>query len=369
MPPKTPKKCDECSINTPCFGVCDSCMKNKSFIVNNVLAYIATYIKRSSLIQLKLAVLGFFTEHDISSAKQVMYEDIKDLDLLISNVTRHNSATRSAKEAELDDIILVFHKIDGDDSFNMPRLLVEDITKLPPAAPESGACVMTLMDSMAKIQRDMQQLQQSMGTMRTEVTSHGEAIMNMQRVTNSDPTAPSYARAASAEYQPSTAGPSTSQRNPQGITISPDTVADAIRKVAGDHSSVRSSQKPQGGINLAAGPSRSRDQSRGKVGTSTNNGGLKAGPKEFQVQITNVNQEITENEIRDYIKGVDNDIVINSIKDTSSEGWQTKRFLLTFDTTHYDNVMSSSFWPSKIYFKQWFPARPKANEGKSAPTS
>ena len=355
----TKKRCVECSIDTTCRNVCDNCLYKNHFIVNNVLAYIATYIKRSSLIQLKLAVLGFFSEKDISSAKDMLYEEINELDLLVSNVTRHNSSTRSAKEAELDDIISVFQKIDGDESVNMPRLLVEDITQLPPAAPESGACVMSLMESMAKMQRDMHQLQDSLGSIRADVMSHGDAIVKIQSTVVSKPT---YAGTVSTGPQP--AYPSTSQGKPPRSVVSSDIVADAIRKVAGESSSVQI-QQPGTGISLAAGVSRPKNQNRGKAGTSGTQGGLKAGPKEFQVQITNVSQEITEKEIQEYISGIDTKITTKSIKDTSTDGWLTKRFLLTFDCSHFDTVMSTSFWPSKIYFKQWFPARPKPKDSSS----
>ncbi len=41
----------------------------------------------------------------------------------------------------------------------------------------------------------------------------------------------------------------------------------------------------------------------------------------------------------------------------TSDQWQTKRFLLTFDYKHYDPVMGAEFWPKQIYFKMWFPVR------------
>ena len=87
-------------------------------------------------VQLKLAVLGFFNDKDISDAKQLLYDMIDGLDLIHANVLRHNSTSRSSREAELDDIISIFSKVASDKSVTMPKIVVEDITHLPPAAPE-----------------------------------------------------------------------------------------------------------------------------------------------------------------------------------------------------------------------------------------
>ena len=65
---------------------------------------------------------------------------------------------------------------------------------------------------------------------------------------------------------------------------------------------------------------------------------------------------MTTGEIEQYIKAQE-DIDPLEIEDTSSEQFYTKRFLITFKIQDYDKVMADTFWPDRIYFKQWYPAR------------
>ncbi len=88
---------------------------------------------------------------------------------------------------------------------------------------------------------------------------------------------------------------------------------------------------------------------------------LIAGPQTFQVQITKVNSELEADDIKEFFVNKEMGIEVINIEDKTSEGWQTKRFLLTFDYKHYEQVVSTDFWPKKIYFRQWFSARVKKN--------
>ena len=100
-------------------------------------------------------------------------------------------------------------------------------------------------------------------------------------------------------------------------------------------------------------------------GTSDSDSKLKVGPTLFHMQLTNLHPDTDIKAISEYITEKDPSIVPVEVKDTSSEGWETKRFLVSFNFSAYEKVMTSSFWPSKIYFKQWYIARPK----KESPTT
>ena len=77
------------------------------------------------------------------------------------------------------------------------------------------------------------------------------------------------------------------------------------------------------------------------------------------IQLTNVNPEMSEDDIKRYIEstGKDDRVQPEEVKDTSSPDYYTKRFLITFKTKDFDTVLSDSFWPDRIYYKQWYPAR------------
>lgn len=96
-------------------------------------------------------------------------------------------------------------------------------------------------------------------------------------------------------------------------------------------------------------------------GTAEESGILRAGPSNFQLQITNVSPTLSDEDISVYIEGKSANIKPLKIEDTTSEGWSTKRFLITFDYKYCDTIMSEDFWPRRIYFKRWFPRAKMVN--------
>ena len=85
------------------------------------------------------------------------------------------------------------------------------------------------------------------------------------------------------------------------------------------------------------------------------------------VQLTNVHPDTDIAAIRDYIKDKDATLDPIEVKDTSSVGWQTKRFLVTFASVAEEKVLSSEFWPGKIYYKKWFAPRSRqSNDTQSS---
>ena len=79
----------------------------------------------------------------------------------------------------------------------------------------------------------------------------------------------------------------------------------------------------------------------------------------FRLALTNVNPDATEQTISAYIKDKDSTIEHSSVEDNSTEGWPTKRFIVTFQQSDFTKVTSADFWPEAIFFRQWFAAKPK----------
>ena len=135
-------------------------------------------------------------------------------------------------------------------------------------------------------------------------------------------------------------------------------MADMVKRIAidGDGFTLATNKKHKGKTAL---------KQKSTQGTAENTGQFVAGPEYIKVQLTNVHPSMTADMIRSYIEEKDDTVVINDIQDTSSEGWETKRFLITFEKTSSEKVMQPSFWPPKIYYRQWFTARPKPGEKPS----
>lgn len=80
---------------------------------------------------------------------------------------------RSAKEANVDDLLSVLQTLDQLEEG--PRFCVEDITRLPPSSPETRGSVMAFMDAIAKMQLEIQCLQNDVATHALMLGEHASA--------------------------------------------------------------------------------------------------------------------------------------------------------------------------------------------------
>ena len=360
------KKKNDQKIDGDDNAICQSCQKTN--IVNGLLSYVSTYYDKASRQQLKLAVISFYGEADVNEAKTKLFDGTSDLELDIENVRRMSSQNRSAKEAEVDDILDVFAKLDTCPV--KPHFYVEDVTTLPPASPEAGSSLMSVMELLAKQQREMQQLQKSLIDISKDVQRNTSDISNVSaRLQPRQAYQDSYASAVGSMHAYPAAGagarPKTKINNantplqeypPLRLTEKSDEVklAESWKDITIPSTEfTKVTRKPKRDSKLKV-----------KCGTAAADGtGLTAGPDNFQVQITNVNPNISVDDIKGYIAKRSSDIAVKDIEDTSSEGWMTKRYLLTFERECYTQVMSDDFWPERIYYKQWFkPRMPKRDQ-------
>jgi hypothetical protein len=91
-------------------------------------------------------------------------------------------------------------------------------------------------------------------------------------------------------------------------------------------------------------------------GTGTASKRLPAGPKTIRLVITNADQSVQEDDIKEYFKEKELQPP-TEVKDWSSDGWSTKRFIVTVPSSMNDAVMEPSFWPENIVFKKYFEKR------------
>ena len=78
---------------------------------------------------------------------------------------------------------------------------------------------------------------------------------------------------------------------------------------------------------------------------------LRAGPKTIQVQLTNVNAETSTEDIAKYVENVgDKTVKAENVEDTSSDGWDTKRFLVTFKYELLQSVTNPELWPEGFIY-------------------
>ena len=356
---KKAHQCDTCNDKDAEYCVCNSCKKkDNNIVINGLLTYVSTYSHRSSYGQMKTAVMAFFDAAAVHEAREILINAIEDV-IECDSTKRQDSRNRTAHEAEVDDILEVFEKLNVPEVANIrPRFMTEDLFHIPRIAPEEGS-LMSIVETVSQMRKELTQLQEVVSGVHLKVNDHSEVINKVQGSVAKRST-PSYASTvgnAHASNQPASAHvalQSMSQRvmpqpGPSGITA--EFVAQAIEAAASDKKS--KTTDPDGYTRVE-----NKRRQRGTAGTSNAAGRIMAGPESLHVQLTNVHRSVDEDTIKDYIKNQDDSIEIKEIKDTSTEGWETRRYLVTFNMEDHEKVLKGEFWPERIYFRRWYINRP-----------
>lgn len=227
-----------------------------------------------------------------------------------------------------------------------PVFCARDLTKLPPASLETGGSLMSLFEIISKQEKMIQDLYSTTTGPRTDV-------MALQRKETR-----SYASTAAAMI-PGGQGHgavSTVRKVPFHAMQQPSTSQNNDSQPA----NIQNDPQNENGADKFKVVSYARKSNRMalKRGAAARSDILAAGPTKFMVQLTNVNPDITEDDIKRYIQTHAEEVEPEEVKDTSSKDYHTKRFLVTFMIKDFDTVLSDTFWPERIYYKQWYPARP-----------
>ena len=364
----TKKKCECCnrSVTEKDFTTCKKCFDTKKtghneFIVNSLLTYVKTYYDRATPLRLKIVVASFYRQDEVETAKDLLLEVAAQYNIEVGDADkdRQTSSNRSAKEAAIDDIVLIMKLFDQDPSNIMQTLkfCADDIRRLPAAAPEETDSALTLFEELAEQKNRMEEMNKILMSLMGDVSANKQAISKM----SNRPQAPASFASIMQQQQPTE---STKSINPMVNAEAPALNPPMANAATADD-----------GFKLVTNPKLNRQQ-RGdqakrqprRAGAIKGSSSLKAGPTTFQMQITNVHQSLDAEAIKQYIKETDEEVVPSEVTDTSSHDWETKRFLITFKFEDFEKVMTESFWPEKIYFRQWYPAK-KRPEGVKLTTS
>lgn len=360
------KKCEECrkEETKDSLSVCNGCYKHDRIVMNALLSYVATYSHRSTQGQLKVVLLGYYSEDEINNAKEVIISHAKkmDIDIKDMDVKRQGSSTRSASEAEIDDILNIYTKVTSGSPKKVSRFCCEDIARLPPVAPEATGSLVTLYEILAKQQRQLIEMETNLVSLRSDVLKNtekltvGSTYADVVRLNESPASSciPNDTNATTTRVAPSTSRVVTGLPRIEHATLNA-----ALQQISASDSNFQTvhsnGKRPFKGTERLV----SRPKKQPQKGAAVEAGSLMSGPELFHVQLTNVSPKITEERITEYIKEKDATLSINEVTDTSSEGWETKRFLLSFNMEFYEIIMNDQFWPKGIYYKQWYKIKPR----------
>ena len=367
-------------------------MASANVVLSELLAYVNTYRGRATDFNIRLAILRWYNIEEITTARSTMEAGVKNV---IPNYPhfgkkRTDSANRSAREVMVSDIIEMFKCLDGvDEKENIPSFAAIDVSKLPPASPEAAADMMSVMETLAAQQRQLAQLQETMVSLRADVNANKAEIRERESRPNRGNSVTGQPQQRGADSVPASSsnvpeptaaddrdaaddrvatsgvaivnGASTSgqtsetrgPREPKG-NIQHTTFADALNRVSNKSEFQSGAKRPNKGINKGAG---GKKVPTPKICGTKQCGNLKAGPNTIQVQLTNVNSNTSADDIEKFINDTEENISAVKVEDLSAVGWDTKRYIVTFNYEHLQTVVSPDFWPKGIYIKRWFPAK------------
>ena len=364
------KKCDLCAkrvndteLVTACRACCVGGGGRPVYIVNGLLTYVSSY-QNATPLSIKTAVSCNFDSVAVEEAKRDLLNGIQHLNIEIGDAgtIRQNSINRSAKEANLDDILQIFSVIDQTeiDENNLPIFCAQDLTKVPLAPPEASANMLSIYDIISRQEKQMMTLINELASVKKEVAEMKSVPAVRTAYSVAAATPPVYVGAPAARAKESRGpapGPSRGDEPGEPFPeLSRRAEPNTMTRDKDGFQLVDYKKKKVVGTN----------KSQARKGAADKSDILVAGPSKFTVQITNINPEKEADDIKNYITAQDANMKILDISDTSTAGWNTKRFLVTFEMTSYEKVMSDDFWPSNIYFRQWHEARPKRQQQQSA---
>ena len=237
----------------------------------------------------------------------------------------------------------------------------DDASKIP-VGPGKGSSVLCLSEEMGSVKRDILAMQHTMAAMRGE-------LMRLQRFPSQPPLTrpmPNQSRGSSCYEAPL----ESSQTSVEGVVLratSSGTSTDESRIRTQSDLSTANNPEDQGdddGFVLQSSSKRKRRKA-GKLGTASGST-LTSGPNKIRIQLTNVSPEINENDLKQYVSVQEGEVTVNNIEDMTGEGWDTKRFVLTFPLQHENKIMDPNFWPEGIYFSKWYATRRKRSDNQQA---
>lgn len=137
---------------------------------NELLAYVSYYRNRANEEALRRVVLGFFPSESISDAKKLLIQEFHALNDLTQYITeRRNSVARSAREAEVEDIVGILNVVDQKQGLDSFIFVASDFSGIPRYGPEE-LNVAAVVDRQVRMEDAVQNLSTIVAQLSTNTT-------------------------------------------------------------------------------------------------------------------------------------------------------------------------------------------------------
>lgn len=300
-----------------------------------MLSYIAYGLQTSSVEYVKQVMIDFFTPEELVDAREVLWGKCDpDAHVLPKLIRRHSVSSPKGSALTATDLVDGIRALD--EAGKMPQFVV-DYTKLHrvPLGKPCETSSISIVERLNKLEARVAYSENLIAKKCNECILHQESDTEV----------------TSKKVEPASNRISLQQVKK---TLAEVAAGDIVPRPEDEFIIVQSKQSKKAAKNAKKKEQAAATRRQGTASASTD---LDSGPVRFRMQITNVKPHITAEKIQEYIKSKDASLSDVVVEDRSSEGWDTKRFVLTFDKEAQETVMNPEFWPNGIYFNRWFNPR------------
>ena len=387
-------KCSVCNIENSCVrdknSICPKCIKKgqnstldmsniivsgNDVVISELLTYAWHHFKRCSFDVLKKVLLCFYHFNEILEAKMILWRIYHDI--LPPVVSRQDSSSRTAREAEVIDIITAIRKLDSDE-LDSPKFVPQNLSRMPTCGPEE-LDLMSIVDRLSELERKYSNIEResaktkdSVGTL-FDLHYHTKSYAAKTKITEPPfqvklPDISDINICKPPLQISSSSTPLDLEGDSHTVAFGPpqdqmkchnklhETVVQSrVSKFISDNADATSVDSE----GFHKGRNEKRRQARQKhnkavYGTRTD-GSLKGAKRTTDLFVFRLEKNTKTEEVHEYLqnKGLE----VMDLICVSNENSRFRSFKLTVDFNHSEQVMDGTFWPEGIGCRQFIGRR------------
>ena len=352
------KKCCKKSIYD-----CGKQVYDKEHItVNELLAYVSFYFLNSSADAIKHVLRDFYHPKEVSDAKSLLWQVEKDN--LPAMVTRQDSDLRSAKEADIADIVNAFKKLDSE-NVDLPEFVCRNMDRVPKYGPEEidlSSIVDRLTAVESKISR-ISKIESHLSTIERSTDKNRDSIDTLFHFYYQSNSMAATLKSGDSSTPPDKNPPSTSTTKEKPAQDKSDSTS--IQRPAQaqgqgikntEPESLAGKEKSADGDGFRYSKHETRKKRREAVygkRSQAPNGSLRGAPQTLDIFMFRCDKGTNCDRVKKYIE--ENSTKVIDIECVSSENARYRSFHVSVPRDSHDKVMDGEFWPEGVgvrYFKR-----------------
>jgi len=324
-----------------------------SVVVNELLCYVQNNIDKHPCALVGVAINGFYTDEEVTSAKKCLNGIIVDLKLEGCPRMIKRQAGDNKRKLECEDILNLFSFADSS-LCTLPTFAAVNLRRLPSVSPSDvdvyslAASVSTMAEKLEVMTNQIQKLD-----------SFSKRVENLEAAQREDVMGRA-TMAAVADFPPLSAAPTTSATssavvsdvNNGAANSSRGLWADLVDNLGADDFSLVINKKQAKQVKKPT-----ESEARRVKGKSVNEGKFVSSQSHssWHVFVSRVHPDTAAADIEDFLKN--NDIrVVSCKKLEAKEDWQrnSSAFHLSVHEDDRDKVFVADLWPVNVQVRDWY---------------